>query len=243
MTTQNVTNQPELTNNGQLLIGKSGANPLAANLTAGVNIGVTNGSGSITLSSSMPEPYASYSHAASLPGQFGSQYSDTQTQSLAATYLNNLVLFPFTVNSAFVIANMRCFVNTGVAASTITMGLYAAVTSGANQNYPLGAPLIAGQAASTSSATIISVPTVITLTPGNLYWAAIQASTATTLSIGMASLNLGNPNYVYAAGSTLVAQALVYPNVYSAGTLPTMVIGSLTTGSNNWGIPIILTST
>ena len=52
MTTQNVTNQPELTTNGQLLIGSTGANPVAATITAGSNITVTNGAGSITIAAS-----------------------------------------------------------------------------------------------------------------------------------------------------------------------------------------------
>jgi hypothetical protein len=52
MTTNNVTNQPELTTNGQLLIGSTSANPVAATLTAGTGITVTNGAGSITIASS-----------------------------------------------------------------------------------------------------------------------------------------------------------------------------------------------
>ena len=52
MTTNNVTNQPELTTNGQLLIGSTGVNPVAATITAGSNITVTNGAGSITIAAS-----------------------------------------------------------------------------------------------------------------------------------------------------------------------------------------------
>ena len=52
MTTNNVTNQPELTTNGQLLIGSTSANPVAATLTAGTGITVTNGAGSITIAAS-----------------------------------------------------------------------------------------------------------------------------------------------------------------------------------------------
>lgn len=52
MTTNNSTNQPELTANGQLLIGSVGANPVAATITAGSNITVTNGAGTITIASS-----------------------------------------------------------------------------------------------------------------------------------------------------------------------------------------------
>lgn len=51
MATNNATNQPELTLNGQLLIGSTGVNPAAATLTAGTGITITNAAGSITLAS------------------------------------------------------------------------------------------------------------------------------------------------------------------------------------------------
>jgi hypothetical protein len=49
MATNNSWNTPELTTNGQLLIGNTGNNPSAATLTAGTNISVTNGGGTITI--------------------------------------------------------------------------------------------------------------------------------------------------------------------------------------------------
>jgi hypothetical protein len=51
MATNNSNNQPELTLNGQLLIGHTGNNPAATTLTAGGGITVTNGAGSITIAS------------------------------------------------------------------------------------------------------------------------------------------------------------------------------------------------
>lgn len=51
MTTNNSCNQPELTLNGQLLIGHTGANPNAATLTASTGITITNGTGTITIAS------------------------------------------------------------------------------------------------------------------------------------------------------------------------------------------------
>lgn len=50
MATNNSCNQPELTTNGQLLIGSTGVNPVATTLTAGVGITIANGAGSITVS-------------------------------------------------------------------------------------------------------------------------------------------------------------------------------------------------
>jgi len=52
MATNNATNTPELTLNGQTFIGSAGNNPVAATLTAGAGISITNGAGSITISSS-----------------------------------------------------------------------------------------------------------------------------------------------------------------------------------------------
>jgi hypothetical protein len=52
MATNNATNTPELTANGQTFIGSTGVNPVAATLTAGVGIAITNGAGSITISGS-----------------------------------------------------------------------------------------------------------------------------------------------------------------------------------------------
>jgi hypothetical protein len=52
MATNNATNTPELTLNGQTFIGSTGVNPVAATLTAGAGISIINGAGSITISSS-----------------------------------------------------------------------------------------------------------------------------------------------------------------------------------------------
>ncbi len=50
MATNNSTNTPVLTVNGQTFIGSAGNNPVAATLTAGTGVTVTNGAGSITIS-------------------------------------------------------------------------------------------------------------------------------------------------------------------------------------------------
>jgi hypothetical protein len=52
MATNNATNTPELTLNGQTFIGSTGLNPVAATLTAGAGISIVNGAGSITISGS-----------------------------------------------------------------------------------------------------------------------------------------------------------------------------------------------
>lgn len=52
MATNNATNTPQLTLNGQTFIGSTAVNPVAATLTAGAGISITNGAGSITISGS-----------------------------------------------------------------------------------------------------------------------------------------------------------------------------------------------
>lgn len=47
--TQNSVNSGYPSTNGQLLIGSTGANPVAATLTAGIGIAITNGAGSISI--------------------------------------------------------------------------------------------------------------------------------------------------------------------------------------------------
>jgi hypothetical protein len=52
MSTNNSSNTPELTTNGQLYIGSTGLNPVAATLTAGSGVTITNAAGSITIAAS-----------------------------------------------------------------------------------------------------------------------------------------------------------------------------------------------
>jgi YadA head domain repeat (2 copies) len=55
--------------NGQLLIGSTGANPVVANLTAGSNISISNGAGSITISG--PQLYKESASAPTAPSASG----------------------------------------------------------------------------------------------------------------------------------------------------------------------------
>lgn len=51
MATINATNTPQLVTNGQVIIGSTGAFPVATTLTAGAGISITNGAGSISIAS------------------------------------------------------------------------------------------------------------------------------------------------------------------------------------------------
>jgi hypothetical protein len=58
MATNNAWNTPELVSNGQVLIGSVGVNPVANTITAGTNISVTNGAGTITIASTGAASFA-----------------------------------------------------------------------------------------------------------------------------------------------------------------------------------------
>jgi len=57
MATNNATNTPQLTLNGQLIIGSTGVVPVAATLTAGSGISIVNGAGTITIASTGSAPW------------------------------------------------------------------------------------------------------------------------------------------------------------------------------------------
>ena len=86
MTTINATNTPQLTTNGQVIIGSTGAFPVAATITAGTNITVTNGAGSITIA------------ATNEPGPFTEVSTTSQTIAVNNRYsANNAGLVTFTL--------------------------------------------------------------------------------------------------------------------------------------------------
>lgn len=89
MTTNNSTNNDRLTTNGQLLIGSTSASPVAATLTQGTGITITNGAGSITIASSASASaltwLASVTASSSATVDFANK--------LSATYDNYLIVF------------------------------------------------------------------------------------------------------------------------------------------------------
>lgn len=89
MATINATNTPQLTTNGQLIIGSTGAFPVATTLTAGANITITNGAGSITIAGTNAE------------GPFTEVTGTTQTIAVNNRYsANNASLVTFTLPAA-----------------------------------------------------------------------------------------------------------------------------------------------
>lgn len=171
-----------------------------------------------------------------IPGMFANAQSTTQTQSMASQLNTNVLFVPFYVSRSYTVTGGKFLTTVGVAASTVTMGIYAATVGGTFNNFPTGAALTAGSVATTASATYSAVTLSTTLTPNVLYWAAMQASTATTLSLGVVQLNISNPNIItqIAATGTWTANVLSYANSYSAGTLPTITQSSLVISARNY---------
>lgn len=94
MATINATNTPQLTTNGQLMIGSTGANPVAATITAGTNVTVTNAAGSITIA------------ATNTPGPFTEVTGTSQTIAVNNRYsANNASLVTFTLPASAAIGD------------------------------------------------------------------------------------------------------------------------------------------
>lgn len=91
MGTNNATNTPQLTVNGQLIIGSTGVKPVAATLTAGAGVTIVDGAGSITISSTDM-------------GNFVNVTTAAQTMAPGTVYMANdpsaMVTFTFPVTAA-----------------------------------------------------------------------------------------------------------------------------------------------
>jgi hypothetical protein len=157
---------------------------------------------------------------AALPGMLGSTYSTTQVQTQASLLNSNVVAMPFIVYNNCQIAIAEINVSILAAASTATVGIYA---SRGDNIAPAASSLGTVSIATTSTGLQqTSFASPVQLYANNVYWAAIQTSTATTLSLGNVILNtLQQPtafnNVSYGQSGTYVS---TLSNSYSAGTLP-----------------------
>lgn len=164
------------------------------------------------------------------PGLFSSTtFSDTQTDGLN-TYLSGSVVFvPFFSFLAYSPTQIRCNVKTSVAASTVTMGLYASDANG----LPTGSTIAVGQVATTGTGSKAVSGLTMAMSANKLYWFAIQGSTSTTLALSTATLAVNQGiNMNNGPGTTFNNRWLAQTNSYSAGTLPT--IGTLVAFSGSF---------
>lgn len=175
-----------------------------------------------------------------LPGMFNDTQSDSIAQSLAISLNVNVLLVPFYLSTNWTTASLSIVVKTGLAASTATLGFYAATPAdgGAYANWPTGAPLAVGSIATATSNAIATASVATTLSANTLYFAAIQLSSSTTLTIAVGKYNFASTVVTANSGSAITPNFLTYANSYSAGSLPTLTQSSLAMDGNLYG-PII----
>lgn len=167
---------------------------------------------------------------AAAPGFYTSTTSNSIAQSL--TLNTNIHLIPFCVNTAITTAFMGTFVITGVAGSGATVGIYDTVGRPAIAPFPAN-PIAVTTLVTTNTNVVQNASLIANLKPKTLYWAAIQTSTVTTLSLQAVRINTScNGSIGIGAGIGATAQVLLYPNSYSAGNLPVINAGSLIGGGN-----------
>lgn len=168
------------------------------------------------------------SFCASIPGTLSTTQSDTQTIGYAGILTSYVSFVPFFVGVPWTATKIQCIVKTGVAASTLTMGVYNSVNGS-----PSGAAITAASVASTANNTLVSATISASLTANTLYWAAIQGS-STSLAITMGLQNASAPNlFVYASSTgTWSMYSNIFANTYSAGTLPTVTPHGTLSGLN-----------
>lgn len=151
-----------------------------------------------------------------LPGSLSTALSTTLTQTQGVLLNSNVVVFPFYVPHNLQVVSASVDVAIGLAASTTTVGIY--YDNGGNSR-PSGAALGAVSIATASTGVQgTNFGTPIQLYANNIYWVAIQTSSAVTLSLGNTQVNSDQyTSGAYQAGTYIQLLA----NSYSAGTLPT----------------------
>lgn len=177
-----------------------------------------------------------YNLICAIPGAFSSTFSTNQLQTIN---MNTAIYFvPFYVQANYTTNTIGCYVVAGLAASTITLGIYQAVNN--SSGFPNGAALGAVSMASTAQGAV-SGALSIALQKNKLYYAAIQVSSNTTLSVQMALKNLhpASPNTI-TVGTGYVPSVIFYTNAYSAGTLPSVNPGSIAGAQKTYEPVIVL---
>jgi hypothetical protein len=158
-----------------------------------------------------------------IPGAFSSTFSTNLAQTIN---MNTQIYFvPFYLQSNLTTTSIGTYIVTGLAASTVTLGIYAAQSN--STGLPNGAALGAVSMASTAQGAV-SGALAVALVKNKLYYAAIQVSSNVTLAVQVALKNLHPGSYnTVTAGTGYVPSTIAYTNAYSAGTLPSVTPGSV----------------
>lgn len=152
-----------------------------------------------------------------LPGILTPTMSDTITQGNGALFNSNVIAWPFVPNTNGFIVTARIEAAVGLAASTVTVGIYEDDGSGLRPSgNDLGAVSLN---TATSGVKLSTFGSPIPLLANRTYWAAIQCSSDITLALTNIQLSSWDvPNNQASPTASLTVQALA--NAYSAGNLP-----------------------
>lgn len=230
MTTINATNTPQLTTNGQVIIGSTGAFPVANTITAGSGITVTNGAGSISIAASGGGGGISQG---TISGNYyvgGSYFNSLSQNSGSVTYATGTLYFiPFFTTASNTFKNIGVLTSATATGNTV-LGIY----NDSGRAAPTGSPITNSNSTSLANSTNTFInytfSSTITLSAG-IYWLAFSCSAACTY-LGAIGLSLGSGKGLGLASlnaTSQIAQAgwsQVF--VYSA-TLP--AVGTLTATS------------
>jgi hypothetical protein len=163
---------------------------------------------------------------AAMPGTITSTQSTTLTQSQNTVLNSNVVVWPFICPNNALITAAYVDVAVGLAASTVTVGVYA--DNGLNTQ-PAAAAALGAVSIATASTGLqtASFGTSFNIYANQVYWCALQISSAVTLSLGNTSMTVCNQpaaggNIFYSNGTYIQTLS----NAYSSGTLPTWTSGS-----------------
>lgn len=158
---------------------------------------------------------------AALPGVLGVTQSTTLTQTQGTLLNSNVVCFPFILPTNAILNSASINVSVGLAASTVTVGVYG---DNGYESLPSGAALAAVSiATATTGVKLANFSSTVPMYAGQFYWAAIQCSSAVTLSLVNNIMNtaLWNAGGGYSNLMTPGMNLSTLAHAYSAGTLPT----------------------
>lgn len=178
-------------------------------------------------------------YIAAMPGYYSNTSSNSVTQGL--TLNTNIYFVPFCFNEAVTTAFIGTYVITGVAGATANLGIYDSAGGAPIISFPNNLLGVVNLPNLTSSNVTVNGALSVNLKPKTMYWAAIQTSTVTTLSLQAVRMNVAcNASIGVSVGVGANVQNIIYPNSYSAGSMPATISSGSLVGSGQYAPLIVL---
>jgi fibronectin-binding autotransporter adhesin len=199
--------------NGQILIGSTGSAPALGTLTAGSNVTITNGPGTITISASGP---GALPYFATGGGQTGASSSTTQNVTVLWGFL-----LPYSVTTTQITYDITTADNT---ANTYDIGIF---NNSGTLMLDLGATVGTAFAPAAAFNTLAWSQGSTTLAPGRYYLALTTNCASNCAALGAASNLVSfavNASGGSSAGGALPATMAPPADAWNAGSQPTVVI-------------------